>query len=43
MESVLWSVWTDFSVVLTHSLPGHDFLSLLQKYIQNTIKHTKVY
>jgi len=39
MESVLWSVWNDFSLVLTPSLPAPPFLTLFQKYIQNMVKN----
>lgn len=39
MESVLWSVWNGFSVVLTPTFIKHALFTLFQKYIQNIVKN----
>ena len=39
MESVLWSVWNGFSVVLTLVFTKPTLFTLFQKYIQNMVKN----
>lgn len=39
MESVLWSVWNGFGVVLTPTFIKHNLFTLFQKYIQNMVKN----